>query len=93
MNKIICPKGQWVEIASNITAYSFSLICDESLNAISYKIHTGTAVPPIDTDVFISINVSVYNSGTSGQSIVFNNSTAQNIYVMSSTADGSAIIF
>ena len=82
--------GQWVEIANGVTSLSFHLI--GGTNSAIYKIHTGTSAPAQDTDIFISYALSRFTSSSNAVAVMYNNSTAENVYVMCVDIDGYVII-
>ena len=93
MVTIECTKGDWIEVATGVTSFVFNLknSYPDALQKCGYKITynaTGTGTPEVDTEDCV-----YYELDTNGKvyafPIEFNNSTPQDIYVMSMFDDGS----
>jgi len=91
MNRIICPKGQWITITSGVTNQSFNLINEypDPIQSCVYKINYGLTLPDIDTLEFILVEL---NKGEYAHAISLNNTTPINLYVMSVHSDGAIVI-
>jgi hypothetical protein len=91
MTKTNCPKSQWVEVFTGVTAASFNLGNNfpDSIQKMGYKITYGSSAPDADETAFnyYELDGSI-DSVTYSFPIQFMNSVAANVYVMSVYSDG-----
>ncbi len=90
MTKTTLTKGEWTEITTAVTSFSFNLInvYPDSIKKCGYRIHWGSVEPAVDT-----VDYNYYELDTNGCvyafPVSFSNTVAQNIYVMPIFDDGA----
>ena len=89
MTGLNLPKGQWVEVLSNITSVVLNLTnFPDDTNKRTYKIHYGTTMPDVSEENVVVVDM----DEETVKSVIFNNSSAANIYIMSIYSDGFVVL-